>query len=169
MFLFAFIFSSSQTVFAQSQSLEESAINHCPALFYAIIDDDMDVIRTLLEYGVDPNASLENCPPHKIKVLRGKGLLGFFSELYNYDYVDLPEGSTLLHLAAYMHYEYDDDYVVYNSLHQYGANNRSLDTNGYSPHRLRIGIPCLIQQSQISICLEGLGQFVLYNYHEANK
>ena len=155
-FLVVFIFTSSQTIFAQNQGLEEEN-NSCPALFYAIRDNDREVVKLLLEYKVNPNASIENCPVYKIKLRRSKGLVAPFSELWNYDHIDYPEGSTLLHLTTYF---YGGGMDMYNLFLKHEANNNILDANGNSPHKLAIGIPCLTQELQVASCFSNLGQFL---------
>lgn len=91
----------------------------CPALLSAIIDEDRDVVRLLLEeYNSDPDASLEGC-------------LGY--EPYD----NLPGNSTLLHAAA----TYEDLILksmtrqdsIYDLLVRHGANQEATNENGDTP------------------------------------
>ncbi len=97
-------------VSAQVEAGQESP---CPStLLQAVLKHDVDVVRLLLEYGVDPNASLENC-----QVVITNGVIVLLKE--DQRFIDawrprrsrrtvllrklkssIPDNSSLLHIAA---------------------------------------------------------------------
>ena len=113
-----FSFVSLLTVHVFGSQVESS--ENCPALFDAIISNDIAVIETLLEYGTDLNASLENCPLASLNASAWRGPFPSV-ELFS-------EQSTLLHLAAYFSY-----YRTYDRLVAKGANEEVIDHQGFTP------------------------------------
>ena len=97
------------------------ASNNCPALLDSILSHDRhnrSVIATLLEYGADPNASLENCQ------------FPFFTTT-NGDYYFSKE-STLLHIAAFAQHP-----SIYDMLLDSGADEEAIDHRGLTPEQLK--------------------------------
>ena len=96
----------------------------CPStLLLAVLGQDVEGAAVLLEYGANPNTSLENCRK-----------LGF-KEFYKLDW--FPKGSSLLHVAAHVsnpRYIYDfTDEQIYVLLESEGANPEAKDERGHTP------------------------------------
>ena len=100
----------------------------CPStLLWAVLEKDVESVEMLLEYGVDPNTSLENC--------QGLGIEDF----NRLDW--FPENSLLLHIAAQFYnpgnlYNSIDASEVYNLLVLHGADIDAMDAAGRTPDNI---------------------------------
>ena len=100
---------------------QEENTNPCPIrLLNAILSHQEDTVKTLLENGAAPNASLENCqfPIERPSVF-------YFSKTY----YDLTRYSTLLHVAALFTNYYPSIY----DLIAHEANKEALDHRDLTP------------------------------------
>ena len=113
----------------------------CPALFYAVIEKEVEIVKTYLQYGADPNASLENCPLSEFKLKLPTSTPSnplFFQDLQEDFFIDYPEGTTLLHIAVYISaYGAYGDHAIYSLLYTYGADDSVMDVNSNSPRSFR--------------------------------
>ena len=101
---------------------QEENTNPCPIeLLEAILSHQEDTVKTLLEDGADPNASLENC---QFPIARPS--LFDFSKTY----YDLTRYSTLLHVAALFTHYY---LPIYELLIEHGADQEALDHRDLTP------------------------------------
>lgn len=95
----------------------------CPiTLLNAILSHQEDIVETLLKYGVDPNASLKNCP----FPIERPSVFDFSKTYY-----DLTKYSTLLHVAALFTNYYPS---IYDLLVEHGADEDALDHRDLTPH-----------------------------------
>ena len=131
LFIFGFVIPSYGNVYQEEQSSQEEK-KTCPLLFALITAEnvDMSTLGDVLRRGrnrnrrreqpqldLDPNESLEGC--------RG-------DERYD----RLPEGSTLLHVAAHLGDEDIHD-RIYSLLRRNGADETATDENGDTPRDIR--------------------------------
>lgn len=119
---------------------QEDNSHPCPTtLLHAILSHQEEIVAIFLEYGVDPNASLENC---QFPIER--------PSVFDFDktYYDLTKYSTLLHVAA-LFTNYHPS--IYNLLVKYGADEDALD------HRDRK--PIDVATSEVVIYTSGQFQF----------
>ncbi len=111
--IFGFVFSSYSTAYQIEQGSQEER-ESCPFLYFLVVDKNTGMLRDILRnIRMSPNVSLEGC--------RG-------DEFYD----SLPEGSTLLHVAAHLGSDYSS-YNIYQALKQYGADEAAKDENGNTP------------------------------------
>ena len=159
-FLFTSIFTFSPIALSQTQDLDKvsqsDTFDYCPVLFYAVMDQDAGAVRTHLKYGADPNVSLENCPLSAFKLKlpssRNTDKLIFNSLLREDFFIDYPEGTTLLHIAAY--FRAYGDYDIYNLLRDYEADESAMDANSNSPETFLHSKACVSPDDlQITSCL----------------
>ncbi len=157
-FLFTFIFSQNllaQTLNEKNQAID-TANDSCPALFYAVINKEADIVRTYLEDGANPNRSLESCPFSSFKLKLPSSTLptgAFFRNLFREDiFIDYPEGTTLLHIAAYI--TAYGDYDIYNLLLKHEADDLVRDENSNPPNMFILSKACVSPHSlEIQECI----------------
>ena len=114
--IFGFVFS----VYGNNYQVEQVSQGgaSCPALFYAIKDQNIQIVRELLEMvKVNTNVSLEGCHGDEF-------------------YDSLPKGSTLLHVATYLDSSYHSN-SIYSLLKRHRANEEITDENGDTPLDVR--------------------------------
>ena len=115
--ILGFVFSTYGSAYQIEQISQEEKVS-CPTLFYAIKDQNLQLVRDLLEMiKKDTNVSLDGCHGDEF-------------------YYSLPEGSTLLHVSTYL----DDSYSsnsIYSLLKRYRANEEVTDENGDAPLDIR--------------------------------
>ena len=110
--IFGFVFSAYGSAYQVEQVSQEE--ESCPILFYAIKDQNAQIVRDLLEMiKEDTNASLEGC--------RG-------DEFYD----SLPKDSTLLHVAAHLRGSYISQLLI-----THRANEEATDENGDTPQDIK--------------------------------
>lgn len=174
----SFFFNTS-TSFASNtfqSSDSQAATDDCPlSIFSIVMSSSAHALRSSLSYGADPNTSIENCPwsLHRLRLQKMNSLP--FSSVWDYEYVHFPEGTTLLHIAAYHHAKWKqipsyirsllrhswwlwfrnaDGLTTYDLLLETGADDSIPDANGHTPHQLANGVPCLNEELEIIICSE---------------
>ena len=108
----------------------QSPPSPCPTtLLWAVLEGDTEVAEFLLEYGADPNASLETC------------------RLLNFEEIkkikDFPPGSSLLYIAAkrfslssLSSLSSSGSGAMYNLLRDYGANKSTMNSVGDTPESI---------------------------------
>ena len=137
----------------------ELTYTSCPTtLLVAILEDDYDTVEFLLEYGVDPNASVKNCQfetvDRQFRVLVTGENQGYYVDAFKVSWFyknwlvnlwprleraleALPEDSLLLHIAAlyhlHIHDSFDGTSAVYKLLVNYGADENAMDATERTP------------------------------------
>ena len=113
--ILGFVFSTYGSAYQIEQISQEEKVS-CPTLFYAIKDQNVLLVRDLLEMiKEDTNASLEGCHGDEF-------------------YDSLPEGSTLLHVAAYLNV---NSSAISQLLIRHRANKEATDENGDTPQDIK--------------------------------